>query len=244
MLEVLQIFGLVRWFNQKFSQGSGKTRVLEAKLSVFGSLYLIYTCIFIDYRGILHYPVLQGWWEMHHQNPLWTHLKKRRWILFPRSSEFVKKKVVGSNDLRAYVSTPNQQGFYQNSAGIPLLYYDRSTQMSFHRSSRAQFHTSNEDSWGQLHFTLLSEYIICVYSCIYTYCNIQWLYSLWFSAVVDYSSHVLNGTGSYLVLWYLPQKGCALITNLRQQPFRSWLRPIPRGGAISTFAYLAAGFGF
>ena len=155
-----------------------------------------------------------------------------------------QKKVVGSNDLRAYVSTPNQQGFYQNSAGIPLLYYDRSTQMSFHRSSRAQFHTSNEDSWGQLHFTLLSEYIICVYSCIYTYCNIQWLYSLWFSAVVDYSSHVLNGTGSYMVLWYLPQKGCALITNLRQQPFRSWLRPIPRGGAISTFAYLAAGFGF
>lgn len=46
--------------------------------------------------------------------------------------------------------------------------YDRSTQIFFRRSSPARFHTLNEDSWGQLHLTLLSE-CICLCTRIATF---------------------------------------------------------------------------
>lgn len=98
--------------------------------------------------------------------------------------------------------------------------YDRSTQIFFRRSSLARFHTLNEDSWGQLHLTLLSEYI-CLCTRVVTF-NVYVYMFIYFSvhllSLVQCGgwlfSHTLHRTGFII----FSQNACTLTTSLANNP--------------------------
>lgn len=103
----------------------------------------------IDYLGVLHHPVSQQWWEIHYS--IRSHCEQIliKKVDFVSALKWVchKKRLGLMIYLQANVTTPNQQGFYQNSAGIPIVI----AVPRYPCSSPARVHTVNEDSWGQLH---------------------------------------------------------------------------------------------